>query len=182
MIGGAVSPAQPVLVQHEQRLDMTVLCRSNDAVMGAYGANAVHMSVLQEYLATRIGVPVGRYWQVSNDFHCYERDIGRYEGIRWGSVADDWRPYDDAALAPFPLFSPGGLSTLDDEIAAWIDHPDSYGETSNPRLFEQLLIPMHQAHTLWRNKSHTGALRCLQKMTHDDWRVAAEQWMRRRMK
>lgn len=33
------------------RLDMTVCCRSNDIIWGAYGANAVHFSMLQEFLA-----------------------------------------------------------------------------------------------------------------------------------
>ena len=40
-------------------LDITVCCRSNDAIWGAYGANAVHFSVLLEYLARMIGVGVG---------------------------------------------------------------------------------------------------------------------------
>jgi thymidylate synthase len=52
-------------------LDLTVLCRSNDVVWGAYGANAVHFSVLQEYLAGRIGVDVGVMYQFSNNYHGY---------------------------------------------------------------------------------------------------------------
>lgn len=52
-------------------LDITVCNRSNDAVWGAYGANAVQFSVLQEYMAEHIGVGVGRYMQVSNNMHVY---------------------------------------------------------------------------------------------------------------
>jgi Thymidylate synthase len=52
-------------------LDITVCNRSNDAVWGAYGANAVQFSFLQEYLATRIGVGVGKYTQSSFNFHVY---------------------------------------------------------------------------------------------------------------
>jgi thymidylate synthase len=58
-------------------LDLTVLCRSNDAIWGAYGANAVHFSVLQEYLAARIAVGVGRMYQFSNNFHVYEGEWRR---------------------------------------------------------------------------------------------------------
>lgn len=52
-------------------LNMTVCCRSNDAVWGAYGANAVHFSILQEVVAALVGVPVGTYYQMSNNFHVY---------------------------------------------------------------------------------------------------------------
>src|ERR1044072_3080995 len=54
-------------------LDITVCCRSNDVIWGAYGANAVHFSVLQEDLAKRIGDDghVGNYYQLSNNFHEY---------------------------------------------------------------------------------------------------------------
>jgi len=52
-------------------LDITVCCRSNDAVWGAYGANAVQFSFLQEYMAECIGVGVGRYTQMSHNLHVY---------------------------------------------------------------------------------------------------------------
>ena len=52
-------------------LEMTVCCRSNDALWGAYGANAVHFSILQELMARAIGVQVGKYIQFSNNFHAY---------------------------------------------------------------------------------------------------------------
>ena len=55
----------------ENVLNMTVCCRSNDALWGAYGANAVHFSILQELIALGVGVPVGVYRQFSNNFHAY---------------------------------------------------------------------------------------------------------------
>lgn len=65
------NPDANELLQHSPILDLTVLCRSNDAVWGAYGANAVHFSVLHEYLAARAGLQVGRMYQFSNNFHAY---------------------------------------------------------------------------------------------------------------
>lgn len=53
------------------RLNMTVCCRSNDMLWGAYGANAVHMSVLQELIAHALFVEMGVYRQFSNNFHLY---------------------------------------------------------------------------------------------------------------
>ena len=52
-------------------LDMEVCNRSNDIVWGAYGANAVHMSFLQEYVATSVGLEVGHYYQNSFNYHAY---------------------------------------------------------------------------------------------------------------
>ena len=52
-------------------LNMTVCCRSNDMLWGAYGANVVHFSILQEVIAHAVGVPVGVYRQFSNNFHAY---------------------------------------------------------------------------------------------------------------
>lgn len=53
------------------RLNMTVCCRSNDLLWGAYGANAVHFSVLQEVIASELKYPMGVYRQMSNNFHIY---------------------------------------------------------------------------------------------------------------
>ena len=52
-------------------LNMTVCCRSNDALWGAYGANAVHFSILQELIASELKLPVGKYRQMSNNLHAY---------------------------------------------------------------------------------------------------------------
>ena len=58
-------------IEEHNVLDMTVCCRSNDALWGAYGANAVHFSILQELMALSIGIKVGTYHQFSNNFHAY---------------------------------------------------------------------------------------------------------------
>ena len=56
---------------HNNRLSLTVCCRSNDLYWGAHGANAVHFSFLLEYMAGRIGVQPGALHQVSNNYHGY---------------------------------------------------------------------------------------------------------------
>jgi thymidylate synthase len=57
-------------------LDMTVCCRSNDMIWGAYGANIVHFGVLHEYVAALAGLQVGFYYQISNNFHSYTNVLG----------------------------------------------------------------------------------------------------------
>jgi thymidylate synthase len=46
----------------EGKLCMTVCNRSNDMLWGAYGANVVHMSMLQEYVAHCLGPTYGRVY------------------------------------------------------------------------------------------------------------------------
>ncbi len=53
------------------RLDMIVYNRSNDTIWGCYGANAVHFSVLHEWMAAAVGRPLGTYTQVSFNWHLY---------------------------------------------------------------------------------------------------------------
>ena len=61
-------------------LNMTVFNRSNDIWWGAYGANAVHFSMLQEFVSAATMFPLGEYRQVSNNFHLYTElyDAARY--------------------------------------------------------------------------------------------------------
>jgi len=51
----------------DERLDMTVFCRSNDVLWGCYGSDSFNLSFVQEYVAARAGIPAGRYWQVSDN-------------------------------------------------------------------------------------------------------------------
>src|SRR5260370_29553164 len=52
-------------------LNMSVCCRSNDMLWGAYGANAVHFSMLQEYIANKLKIHVGFMCQYSDSMHVY---------------------------------------------------------------------------------------------------------------
>ena len=63
------------------KLTMTVSCRSNDIVWGCYGANAVHMSYLHELVALGVGIPMGPYYQISNNWHIYPRHYPLMESV-----------------------------------------------------------------------------------------------------
>lgn len=60
---------------HERgpQLDITIINRSNDLVWGLCGANAVHMSILHEYMANSMGIPVGHWHHFTNNLHVYEK-------------------------------------------------------------------------------------------------------------
>jgi len=112
----------------ENELNMLVSCRSNDMLWGAYGANAVQFSVIQEYVASMVGVEVGVYRQVSDSFHVYLDGPG---GKLWKSVSDNMNlathvnPYKPSRMAPTPMVTE--KSSWDWDLARFIDLPPNYG-------------------------------------------------------
>lgn len=57
------------------KLDMIVYNRANDLTWGCLGANYVHFTILQEYMASLLGLKLGRYHVMSGDLHMfYQRD------------------------------------------------------------------------------------------------------------
>lgn len=56
------------------RLNMTVICRSNDLHWGLYAVNIPTFGLLQEYIASRLGVELGWQAHLSNSLHIYTDD------------------------------------------------------------------------------------------------------------
>ena len=69
----------------DTRLNMTVFNRSNDIWWGATGANAVHFSILQEYVAYRLSLHVGVYYQVSDNMHLYDDPFYGKPVVGWAT-------------------------------------------------------------------------------------------------
>ncbi len=159
-------------------LDLTVCCRSNDIVWGAYGANAVHFSVLQEYLAGRIGgVQVGKMYQLSNNWHAYVDVFDKLSGgtqLGWptapkhpvpiGTKWDDW----DADLEVFM------------DWAARLDH----GALPTPanKWFETVAWRMFRTHLYVRAKDWECAEHMARMIEDASWSQAAVDWIARRRK
>lgn len=164
------------------KLDLTVFCRSNDMVWGAYGANAVHFSFLQEYLARVLGLPVGRYYQISNNFHAYLTTLDK-AGVDWpwGPISGD--PYTTGAVRPFPL-ADGVLNKQEfkEDLGMFMEEPARVGIRT--RFLTRIALPMVMAHRCWKKERNVGAsLEILQQMPEwCDWRAAAELWLLNRQK
>lgn len=178
-------------------LDLTVLCRSNDIIWGAYGANAVHFSVLHEYLAAMVGVGVGRYYQVSNNFHAYASELERLarranimdpEEVSLadlpGMLLDDryGAPDRRANIVPMPLVS--SPADFDQEVREVLE---AYENNLNPHEVKntwltQVAWPVLMAHSCWRDKSAALCNHWLNLIESKDWRVACTEWVERRRK
>lgn len=196
-----------VITPSDRVLDLTVCCRSNDAIWGAYGANAVHFSALQEYLAARIGVGVGTYYQVSNNFHAYEAELGRLldraERLRGDSrnhtnyanlpdyLVDD--RYARPSVKPEPLVH--DAAGFDGEVRYMLNAHETLGEGPPDEAIDEAVAGLKNiflSRTIWPALRAHGwhkireTQRCddwLRQIEAPDWRVACTEWvMRRRSK
>lgn len=158
-----------------QVLDMTVTCRSNDIVWGCYGANAVHFSVLQEYIAARLGVGIGRYYQVSNNWHGYDAVLRRVtEDGEIGRATFD--PYTDGLVRPRPMVTHPREFLRD--VHRFLEEP--FDRVFGNPWFSEVAVPMLRAHMLHREGRKLDALIELDGVAAADWQLAARQWIDRR--
>lgn len=166
-----------------QVLDMTVLCRSNDIVWGAYGANAVHFSVLQEYMAAAIGVGVGIYYQMSNNYHLYtERFAKMLPG--WGG-APSYNPYLHLASGGSRVM-PMRMVTQPQEFLRdcerFVFDPSWDQAIYANSWFSQVAVPMRQAHLAFKHGDVLTAQHIMDQIAASDWRLACQQWVSRHAK
>lgn len=181
-------------------LDMVVFCRSNDIVWGAYGANAVHMSYLLEYVARCASLTVGTYTQVSVNWHGYQstaKPLMESLAAHQGWCAD---PYEESALRisqrhaddtqRYFLAEPHAMR-ISDQVMFDDDlrHLTSNGgKAPEPHLyahqfFGAVALPIIRAHDAWKNnRDPKSAMAHLAECEATDWRLACEQWIQRRIK
>lgn len=127
-------------------VNMFVFNRSNDLMLGAYGANAVHFSVLHEYVfrslkVTNPGLQPGRYEQISADSHLYTEALYGEQKARLFkepfTEAEQIDPYADGSYQSVDWFS---LNTTSDLDAAQLIALFNYELSSFPRTFRQQFL------------------------------------------
>lgn len=186
----------------DEHLDIQVFCRSNDIIYGCYGANAVHLSMLHEYLASMIGVKVGCYTQISCDYHAYLEQPYRWdtywplaecdpedEHTEWTDDDISWsNPYDIDVMTHPLITNP---MTFDRELRTVVEHVRArdFDELSlaqfQNEFFYHIAQPMYQALMLHKEKRTPRALtllelRIAQADQHYDWLMAAHAWLMRK--
>lgn len=157
-------------------LNMTVLCRSNDIIWGAYGANVVHMSMLQEFIAVAVGVPVGIYRQFSNNYHLY---TGHYdihnEALR--RIDDAYAYMRTQIIQPYPLMQSNYKSWLAD-LDVFMATPGAKGYKNEDPFFACVARPMYSAWMTRKQGLGTGCEEA-KSIVADDWRLACVEWIKR---
>jgi hypothetical protein len=164
-------------------LDMMVSNRSNDIILGCYGANAVHFSILQQYMAHRLGVEVGTYTQVSFNWHTYiktwrEKVEPEDDRVMWTPSAN---PYHNGAAQPVVV------DFNDDELLSFLEMVENNAPS---RVFESEFLhlvatPMARAHMMWKRDRKEAftyiSSFCCGVGPCPDWLLAAKLWMERRV-
>lgn len=145
-------------------LDITVCCRSNDAYWGAHGANAVHFSVLQEYLAARIGVRVGAMYQLSNNYHIYT------------SVLPERPPSSVISYPRAPMAMVTDPTTFDDDLELFMREPKRPGSHYGNSWFPRVAAPMWELNEARVAKNREWFDETLPSVAAPDWRAAAKMW------
>lgn len=160
-------------------LNMSVFNRSNDIWWGAYGANAVHFSFLQEFVAHALGLPVGRYWQISHNFHLYTDLYNCQPYLANPPKLDDL--YDRGIVRPYPIMANNDYRLFMFECEVFCEDPfNTKLHYANP-FFNEVARPMALVSKARRDKTSSG-LEFANEIKAEDWRAATIQWIEKREK
>jgi hypothetical protein len=176
-------------IRHD-RLDMTVFNRSNDLIWGACGANAVHFPIMQEYVASMIGIEMGHYWQISTNMHLYTHhqdmlfDRQLKAGLKHLNLYTALRDLGDYGptipLVKYP-------ESFDNEILETVEMIENInedqeiydGNLSQPFL-RDVVLPMAQAHRWYKKRCMAEAFVEMERVIAEDWKRAGIEWIKRR--
>ena len=157
----------------DRTLDMTVCNRSNDMIWGAYGANAVHMSILQEYVAARVNAKVGIYTQFSNNLHAYLDTLRTLKDMQ-----PDYDSYGSRGIYPSRIVT--RATSFIQELELFMEDPMKKHPYSN-KIFPELAQPMCRVWEAWKQKEIFLALDLCKEIVPDDWHIAVHEWLERRV-
>lgn len=163
-------------------LNMTVTNRSNDIVWGAYGANAVHMSMLQEFIAGAVSAKVGVYRQFSNNFHAYTNHGPVADWLIDPPAIDDRYLHGGAEVMPLVDSGRGEvhLDFLEDcEQMTGRSSTDLHSVAFRTNFFNEIVEPLRRVYVA--RKMGFGVEKFLVDLPpQNDWVIAFKEWMERR--
>lgn len=163
-------------------LDMTVFNRSNDAVLGATGANVVHFSILQEYVACRLGIPVGTYYQISSNTHAYLDDDATKRSTEWALTA----PEPDVKEADSPmLFFGDEAYQFTEDLDTLMNNYRSFSSLVSmfsTQFFKEVVAPVVTAFNLYKADRLEESVESLLHTPNNDWTHAMYEWIKRRIR
>jgi hypothetical protein len=160
------------------RLNMTVINRSNDAWFGYAGANIVHMTFLQEFVAQSLKVPLGVYRTFSTNLHLYKELYDSQRFLKSPPQTDHHDHYLSGEVEPLPIMLNADYRGFLTDCERFCENPFLEREYSHP-FFEHVAYPMAMISHFRKNKYGTGE-GWAAKVQAEDWRRAAFEWIQRR--
>lgn len=151
------------------KLNMTVINRSNDLIWGAMGANVVHMTMLQEFLAQAANLDLGKYRVFSNNLHMYT-GMPRYNEI-YNHEPDVGIYREEVQIKPLLSKQDSWKNFLWD-AETLLDGGDEF----NCSWIRDVAKPIHDIYMRRKEvrREDLGAIKS------EDWRIACEAWLLRR--
>lgn len=164
------------------KLHMIVSNRSNDAIWGAYGSNAVQFGFLHNWVAYHAGVSAGTYTQVSNSMHVYPDNEPTKTLL--SSPISYWDPYKDEVVAADRWID--GLDTIEDwdedlEAFFWNFDEDKLGDSLDfhTTWWTKTAYPMWMSFHKYKDNDLAEALSYADMIRSSDWRLGVTQWLER---
>lgn len=173
----------------EGELHMGVMCRSNDILWGAHGANAVHFSILQEYVAAYVGVGVGTMTQFSWNYHLYDGILKHPIEAVLVDLAMTDRYLTMYPIGPTPIFHPDTMGTFEHDLKLFMDMLDpakpsmsGFDMELTHDFLKSTALPMWEAWRAWKQLDVQAAIDTCSEIEGSDWQIACTEWFQRRMK
>ena len=156
----------------------------------------MHFSILQEYIASQIGIEVGDYYHVSDSYHAYEEPfhkmlpiLERHEhDYLWYDSYVGLNP-DGLHYTPAPIFEDRNQADVDIEnflgytrtfMGHSVSFPPAPPEYTN-RFFSKTAHKMFLAwHMGQIHREYKDAISTAKEIEALDWRKASIEWLERR--
>lgn len=173
------------------KLCLTVYNRSNDMIWGAYGANVVQFSMLQEYVAAHLGLPLGEYTQITNSYHVYTSGPG---GELWNKLQDNYEHdlfeiYDTSLINNAVYMLPSDMSLFDYDLDLFFNTYDEFGlrelgemDCWQSKYFKELILPVLCVWIVHKSSGASEAIQHIEAIQDDAWKVTCSQWLTKRIK
>jgi hypothetical protein len=159
-----------------------VFNRSNDAIWGAYGANAVQFAFLQEYVASALDIRMGSYTQVSDSLHIYPDNAPAGELL--ASSIPELNPYADGIYSVPMLIGGATFFEWNEDLETFFKEFDGgHLETMAYRTmwWNNVAAPLWRSLNAYKADDLQGALRHAEACLAPDWRLGVCEWLQRRV-
>ena len=134
------------------------------------------MSMLQEYMASALGSKVGKYHQVSNNYHAYLNVLEK--------ISEPEGPgpclYDLGTVTPYKMVNTN-VGSWSIDLLNFMDSPLQDPSGYEDTFFIDVARPMAVAWAAHKKTMYATAIEAAGWIQANDWRFACHQWLVRRM-
>ena len=166
-------------VNADGALDLMVTCRSNDAWFGYAGANIVHFTFIQEFVARALGRAVGKYYTVTVNLHLYTELYSASKYISVPPQLDTYDYYTELFITPSSIMENDDYRGFLNDCETFCNDPFNTSARYAHRFFRAVAVPAAMVSHSRRQLMSSGA-EWADMIEARDWRIAVLEWIERR--